>query len=250
MGCFSSKVAARTGSFKEDWSQSLQRRIKGFPLLDDIIVSKNTTDQLHPVVCTANLDEKNLRTSDSAPPVEIINTWELMADLEEQEEETTHLPHCSQSFHLFNSGKEGVEKEKLSRSRSFPTVEECGAVLAGEGDKDSSFKPEKGLQRKTMARQLSALVIPPSVEFPALGSLPVLSPESAAGDYVTPRFGRFGRPAAGGGPAFDPELVAEMEEELEEMTAAEELLVGEMVAALAGGGGEEDYDGGPINGPK
>lgn len=249
MGCFSSKVAARTGSFKEDWSQSLQRRIKGFPLLEDIFVSKNPSDQRLAVVCTANPDDKKLKTSDSAPPVETINTWELMADLEEQEEEeATHLTHRSQSFHMVDNSQEGVGKKKLSRSKSCSMVEECGAVLAGEGEKDGSFKPERGLRRKTMARQLSALVIPTSVEFTALGSLPALSPESAAGEYVTPRFGKFGGPAAGGGPVFDPALVAEMEEELEEMTAAEELVVGEMVAVFAGGGegrGEEDYDGGP-----
>lgn len=107
MGCISSKIATRSRSFREEFSQSLQRRINGLPILDDLLISKDGGDQFLALVCTANTASKKLQTgippsksnTDGDQPVEHMNpetiyTSELLAGIEEeQQRQQSPSPH-------------------------------------------------------------------------------------------------------------------------------------------------------------
>ncbi|KAL5981294.1 hypothetical protein ACLOJK_015349 [Asimina triloba] len=117
MGCISSKIVRRSRSFREELiSQSLKRRINGFPVLEDIIISNSKNniardDLLAHLVCPANTVAKKLQNGTSSSsssssssvtdniascnspqysqqhdlePMPIINAKQLMSDLEEE----------------------------------------------------------------------------------------------------------------------------------------------------------------------
>ncbi|XP_010252892.1 PREDICTED: uncharacterized protein LOC104594338 [Nelumbo nucifera] len=147
MGCISSKVLTRSGSFKEEVNQRIMHRTaNAFPMLEEILVSKNGGDQFLALVCTTNAVAKRLHTesfsSESNVGIkpsldvmhpEMINTWELMEGLDDEEqqqklqspprvERPKNLDKQSQSFHWSSASESPTEV-------SF-NVEECG--LNGE----------------------------------------------------------------------------------------------------------------------
>ncbi|XP_058114525.1 uncharacterized protein LOC131257720 isoform X2 [Magnolia sinica] len=168
MGCLSSKIAARSRSFREELSHSLQRRIEGFPALEDILISKNSGDQFLALVCTANTVAKKLQNgnpstefsievdpSEKHSDIENINTKVLMCDLEEEEEEeqqqqqqrkerlisstSFHGPHQSagegqcpiqcDNIHAIQDNGPTLDGGSIISTRSIHTVEEYDAMV-------------------------------------------------------------------------------------------------------------------------
>ncbi|XP_077222438.1 uncharacterized protein LOC143856197 [Tasmannia lanceolata] len=159
MGCISSKIATRSRSFREELSQSLQRRINGFPVFEDLIVSKNGTDQFFALLCTANTVTKKLQTAtDSNPSIdptnpETINTWELMADLEEEEQkEEEQAPRK----------EDGPKDVGLVRSRSFHTVEEYDEMAVSASNRWRNINVQIFEDSKSLLRESSSYSSPMS----------------------------------------------------------------------------------------
>lgn len=256
----------------------MQRRVYGFPVLEDMFLSKKSGDhQLLALVCTANTVAKKLRsTSTGSQPLETsrssvaepetINAWELMADLEEEveevekkkpvegeEEEEEKRPTNdddfslrSKSFHAIGDVKMGgAGPDQLMRCRSFHTVEDYDALVAGQkpdtqklGEANASDGMCNETKRKTRARELS--IQSTTIDLIARRSL--RGWEELGGqeeEYVTPKFGSFrtgaecvGHGDGKEGAVFDPELLAAAEEAMEEMRAEEEIVLRQIVEDL------------------
>lgn len=151
MGCISSKILKKSLSFREDLShshRSKRNRIATSGIPDDLLFTSgngngNGTSGDHKFLSKKSQVPKSALALEPTN-VEMINTWELMAGLEEQEVETASskivdadkIRRRSKSFHwspedegsiidhVFDVGKKGV-----GRSRSFHTVEEYDAML-------------------------------------------------------------------------------------------------------------------------
>lgn len=245
MGCVSSKIMTRSASFREEFQKRLQRRKTDS--YEEIVISKNVTDQFVAVLCSSNTVPDMVKEHESANQpsltkeeskailfaekvneepqepennIETINTWELLAGLEDDNE------------------VEAEKEEELSKSLNpikdvSETVEE-----AKQGELKKEGGGEKVLRGKVMGMELNKVKVP-KFEFSRTGSLrdwlsqggQVFSP----GSYVTPRFGSFQPAAANGGDegsekvVFDPKLVAQLEEAMEKMTVEEEDILKQIV---------------------
>ena len=62
MGCFSSKVIARSISFHEERKKRSRRKTNGIPLLEDLIISTGGSDQYLALVCAANTVSNKLHS--------------------------------------------------------------------------------------------------------------------------------------------------------------------------------------------
>lgn len=256
----------------------MQRRVNGFPVLEDIFLSKNSGDhQLLALVCTANTVAKKLRSTStgSQPPEtsqasiaepETINAWELMADLEEEVEEVEKKKPVegeeegeekrptndddfslrSKSFHAIGDVKMGdAGPDQLMRCRSFHTVEDYEALVTGQkpvSQKLGEANVKDGMcnetKRKTRARELN--IQSTTIDLKARRSLrgwEELGDQEE--EYVTPKFGssRAGAQCVGHGDGkegavFDPELLAAVEEAMEEMRAEEEIVLRQILEDL------------------
>ena len=279
MGCVSSKIMTKSASFHEEFNRSIRRRTNG---VDEIIITKNSEDQFVALLCTANTVARRLKEQSPAQEphesknslmsknssesknicsnsngtnepdrndIETINTWELLAGLEDGNEGEEH--------HIGESPK---NENQIGPSRSFRTVEDFDAMVAANqplecsersikelelkhasGDKNASSEEgndrnEKGSRRKAMAKDLTALKVPSSFEFTRAGSLrdwllqggQVFSP----GSYTTPKFGNFVSPGTNNGDTtngLDPELVQQFEQAMEQMTLEEESILKEIM---------------------
>ncbi|KAL5731541.1 hypothetical protein ACHQM5_004261 [Ranunculus cassubicifolius] len=204
MGCVSSRILTKTGSFREELGRSLKGRHQ---VLQGLFISASTNggaDQFI-VICKDGEEDKlskttAVQTTDklSSPP-HTINTWDLMEGLDEkedQEEKTSSMSNAviqrSQSFNGFASEYESSSSAiGFNGSRSFHTVEEFDAIMmqrngkTWEDELDRDFLArmtvkgveetssnvkvsanEKGLGRKKMAMELTSLAIPSAIEFP------------------------------------------------------------------------------------
>lgn len=159
MGCISSKFISKSLSFREDLSNR-KRGVNGLTMLDELFTSDdgNSAGSDHQVFVLAS----KLRTEDFVLPSkksveskdkETINTWELMAGLEEQAEQKEDVLVLSLAQELATSKVVDLDKLKRSksceisklapafelnddqenkgvgRSRSFHTVEEYDAMM-------------------------------------------------------------------------------------------------------------------------
>lgn len=245
MGCVSSKILTRSASFREEFQKRLQRIKTGSN--EEMVTSKTVTDQFVAVLCSSNtvpnklnghessnqpsitkeetkaklLAEKEAEEPQEAEKnIETINTWELLAGLEDDNEVQVE------------------KKEELSKNLN-PTKDDSEAAKeAKQGESKKEGGGEKGLRRKAMAKDLTSVKVP-KFEFLRTGSLrDWLSHGGQAfspGSYVTPRFGSFQPEAANRSGeenemvVFDPKLVAQLEEAMEEMTNEEEEILRKIV---------------------
>ncbi|XP_020264263.1 uncharacterized protein LOC109840152 isoform X1 [Asparagus officinalis] len=253
MGCVSSKIMAKSASFREEFNRSVRRNTSS---IDEIIISKNNTDQFVALLCTANTVTKktlkevrpaeNLKQNENSVTVkerlendiETINTWELLADLDEDNEGKEH-------------SKSILCDDVAQASRSFRTVEDFDAMIeektkanAQEGLNTDS---EKGPKRKAMAKELTSLKMP-GFEFSRAGSLKewlsqggqVFSP----GSYITPKFGNFVENRLHNGEnaiEFDPELVEQFEQAMDQLTIEEEFVLKEIIKSSEDGNEERNF---------
>ncbi|XP_008805519.2 uncharacterized protein LOC103718460 [Phoenix dactylifera] len=131
MGCASSKILTRSGSFQQEVKQSKQRKTNG---LEELLVSKDGGDKFLALLCTANtvarrikssslreatIEPANSKTMDleesdsTANPeneltnIETINAWELLAGLEEGKEEGQQ----KQREHHHNVESSNIDKD-------------------------------------------------------------------------------------------------------------------------------------------
>ncbi|KAF3329784.1 hypothetical protein FCM35_KLT05115 [Carex littledalei] len=273
MGCISSKLLAKPGNFSETVSQSFQRRSNN--VLQELISSSesNNDQQFLALLCSKNTatsikpngseptqlsKDPNPAPSPDPTKVETINSWELLAGLEEENEEK------ETDNHEVKNAEQNVEGVINGKARSFRTVEDLDVILtssdsedsnnfviedsSGSSDKSNSSN-SSGAKRKTRARELAALELP-AFEFGKSGSLrdwllkggQVFSP----GSYVTPKFGSSvqkeeivnnnskDEELVGGGCVFDPEMLAQFEDAIEEMRREEESILNGIVERLAG----------------
>ncbi|XP_072995517.1 uncharacterized protein [Typha latifolia] len=303
MGCFSSKILTKSGSFQENWNHSFQKITN---VSDDVIISnsKSSRDQFLALLCTTSTVSKRIRaasfsekpetnsntnpsstitTSPSvveAAKIETINTWELLAGLEEEHhiEENQHKEKQVQQHQEPNDSASSLIKDEsesgVGRVRSFRTVEDYDALVAAVNleskvdRKDASLKHEGAIvatkseqstekesknpsskisRRRSMAKELADLKVP-SFDFSKSGSLrewlvhggQVFSP----GSYVTPKFGNLisehrNRDQSNDHAVFDPEMVAQFEQAMKQLTLEEEDILKEIVETLEEGD-EED----------
>lgn len=142
MGCVTSKVMTRTGSFQEELSQSLKRRHRGVPALQEILFSrsKNGGDPFLVIYNADAATDDTKQSSDKHINPESVDTWDLMEGLEEssqlQDEEEEIEEHYrkqqSQSFRFsFSDYKSSGESSAdiAVRSKSFHTVDEYDAIM-------------------------------------------------------------------------------------------------------------------------
>lgn len=201
MGCASSKILARSWRFQDDVERRLKRRpAKG---LEELVSYKNGGEHLFALLSAANPSEEHEKNStmpvesNAAVHVEIINTWELLAGLEEEEDD--------------------------------------------DDDDNKSAKEvttDIGSKRKDMAKELSVLEVPP-FEFAEAGSWKEWLQRDGQEPYVTPKFGRFSAPKRQHGDKredegveFDPELVAQFEQAMNELAMDEEFVLRQITNGL------------------
>ena len=120
MGCISSKFITKSLSFREDHSNR-KRGINGLTVLDELFTSDdgNSGSNDHQFFALVSklrtgdfVPEKSLESNDK----ETINTWELMAGLEEQAEQKEDETVSSVAQEIMNW--KGVELDRLKRSKS------------------------------------------------------------------------------------------------------------------------------------
>ncbi|PKA60329.1 hypothetical protein AXF42_Ash008388 [Apostasia shenzhenica] len=214
MGCVSSKILAKSASFKEFSNRLHGRRT------EELLSSRNGAEQLVALLCAPKSEpaSEELENKD----IETINTCDLLAGLEDDDDD---------------DDDEDEDEE----------VQINGSVEDLEDSKQVELK-EKGSRMKEMAKGLLALKVPAAFEFSGAGSLrewlakggQVFSP----GSYATPKFGSFQPPPADGGGGgggeggdeegdhvFDPKLVAEIERAMDELTMEEESVLREIVSS-------------------
>lgn len=245
MGCVSSKILAKSGSFQEKVSglghaHGFQRS----SAIEEIILStsKSSGDQFMALLRTSSRASSSSAEAHSpAPPpaaaaaarIETVDVAELLAGLEEGS--------CGTAGEAQAPSR---PRASAGRARSFRTVEELDAMLlltqhqqedeklatATEGAE--AARVSEGAKRRGRARHLGELQVPPAAaafDFSKSGSLrdwlrqggQTFSP----GSYVTPRFGTPAAAERGGGEQqqqeallFDPELVAQLERAMEQLS--------------------------------
>ncbi|KAL0914808.1 hypothetical protein M5K25_015190 [Dendrobium thyrsiflorum] len=257
MGCGSSKTLINSVSTREEFHTPLQKKTSGH---EETLVSKNGTEhQFITILCTSNTPAKQLNeeesskqsspTCNNASPtksfnlmapiiedgesennIEIINSWELLAGLEDEDEVE--------------------EQRKTDCSMSLNTIKQCSESSKDGGIEQDNTKAmqqdredEKELRRKLMATELVALKVP-AFEFARTGSLRDWLMQGGQvmsnGSHMTPKFGSFEHPAAGGTSksceenVFDPALVAQLEQAMEDLTVEEEEILNQIVEKWEG----------------
>ncbi|KAK3122069.1 hypothetical protein QOZ80_8BG0664700 [Eleusine coracana subsp. coracana] len=305
MGCVSSKVLTKSGSFQESMGHSFQRSSN---VIEEIIVSssKSNGDQFLALLCKSSSTERKANepelsstvtaAAEAPGKIETINVSELLAGLEEESCAAEQEKQKEEQGDL-KEGDRSPAQCASGRVRSFRTVEEFDALVTqsggsserataapapdekkgdesggaaeastsshgatGEAAENSSAGHEEqagkgedaaGAKRRARARQLGELNVPTTFGFSKSGSLrdwlrrggQIFSP----GSYVTPKFGTAppALPAdelAGGvekktsekqqHAVFDPELVAQFERAMEQLSEDEERVLTEILDAL------------------
>ncbi|KAL6661710.1 hypothetical protein ACP70R_001094 [Stipagrostis hirtigluma subsp. patula] len=147
MGCVSSKILAKSGSFQETVNHSFQ--FQRTNVIEEIILSssKSNGDQFLALLCTSNSSATKAKESEQSPgpaaaenepaKIEAIDLSELLAGLEEEndaagQEQEPERQHCRE-----DGGKSPVDERAVDGgagpSRSFRTVEEFDALVTRSG---------------------------------------------------------------------------------------------------------------------
>uniref|UniRef100_J3MU55 Uncharacterized protein n=1 Tax=Oryza brachyantha TaxID=4533 RepID=J3MU55_ORYBR len=222
MGCVSSKILSKSGSFQE---KVVSHGFKRSNLIEEIILSnpKSNGDQFLALLRASNAAkdaaDPPIRAATAAAEqlvkIETINVSELLAGLEEDDDEEEERNGGETS-----SAQPCVFDAAVGRARSFRTVEEYDALVTQSGSPEQAAgacsadhqdatsaeqcKPSEqeeaaasgsggGNKRRARARQLGELKVPTAFDFSKSGSLrdwllhggQIFSP----GSYVTPKFG-------------------------------------------------------------
>ncbi|CAO2202379.1 unnamed protein product [Urochloa humidicola] len=294
MGCVSSKILAKSGSYQE--KGSLSHSFQRSSVIEEIILSssKSNGDQFLALLCASNSTARKAKEpeperSPAAPPavaepaakIETINVSELLAGLEEENaDEPSDRKDADAgrawSFRTVDefdalvtshsgSSKRAAEREE-PRAAAAAAAEEAAessggaSGLGGEAEEEAA-----GARRRARARQLGELKVPAAgFDFSKSGSLrdwlrqggQTFSP----GSYVTPKFGTAppvpaehgggGEKAAGEAQqgqeqeheVFDPELVAQFERAMEQLSEDEGRVLDEILEALESEAGENKDD--------
>lgn len=293
MGCVSSKILTKSGSFQEKVNHSFQRS----NLIEEIILSnsKSNGDQFLALLCTSNSAARRTNDAEQSPAaaaesakIETIDVSELLAGLEEEntaeEEEQEHQD--GQKDQDGKSSSQCASDGAAGRAKSFRTVEEFDALVTQSSSSElaspeqdvslmrrSSSEQEEartaiicdqdamvtqsnasereevaGAKRRARARQLGELKVPAAFDFSKSDSLrewllrggQIFSP----GSYVTPKFGNAAAASEHGGrqaseqhqhAVFDPELVAQFEQAMEQLSVDEERVLKEILEAMEAG---------------
>ena len=307
MGCVSSKILAKSGSFQEKVGSSLGHSFQRSSAIEEIILStsKSNGDQFLALLRASTSSARKAKepaeaaaaaVAEPAAKIQTIDVSELLAGLEEEgcctaeqaRERRQSISRDGPPAPWPASDGGGA----AGRARSFRTVEEfdamvltqhqqqqtqseCGSssgranVLATDQEEEelatataeaatastaeaelsggSGSKAAVGAKRRARARQLGELNVPAAAaafdfSISKSGSLrdwlrqggQIFSP----GSYVTPRFGT-SPPAERGGAAagdqqalFDPELVAQFERAMEQLSEDEGRVLDEILEAL------------------
>jgi tricin synthase len=303
MGCVSSKILAKSGSYQE--KGSLGHSFQRSSVIEEIILSssKSNGDQFLALLCASNSAARKVKepqheqslasvasvaVAEPAAKIETIDVSELLAGLEEEnanEQSDRKDGDRSPGRCVSDGGAAG-------RARSFRTVEEFDALVtqggslerAAERDEPRAAAPATaeaaessggecergdpagqgeeaeaaGARRRARARQLGELNVPAAFDFSKSGSLrdwlrqggQIFSP----GSYVTPKFGAapaLPATAKDGGyqnhgeqqqehALFDPELVAQFERAMEQLSEDEGRVLDGILEALESEAGEKD----------
>lgn len=163
MGCVSSKILTKSLSFREDLRhRSKRNRIaNGIPMPDELFTSSNGTSGDHKFLGLVSTTSKPQTGSSNSSPksalepthVEMINTWELMAGLEEQVEQKQEVetkgPMSLPAKELVSSKIADVDKIRRSKSCHWSLENEGPMIdLAFEGlNKDHFDWGNKGVGR-------------------------------------------------------------------------------------------------------
>ncbi|CAL5013265.1 unnamed protein product [Urochloa decumbens] len=307
MGCVSSKILAKSGSYQE--KGSLGHSFQRSSVIEEIILSssKSNGDQFLALLCASNSSARKAKEPEpeqsAAPPpavagpaskIEAINVSELLAGLEDENADEQSERKDGDGRSPSPPVSDGAAA--AGRARSFRTVEEFDALVTqksgsspseraaereepraaaaaaeddGGGASGQGVKAEEaaaGARRRARARQLGELKVPAAAfDFSKSGSLrdwlrqggQTFSP----GSYVTPKFGSAPPvvPAEHGGAAgekasgvqqqdeeehevFDPELVAQFERAMEQLSEDEGRVLDEILEALESEAAENKDD--------
>ncbi|KAF3782694.1 hypothetical protein EJ110_NYTH24384, partial [Nymphaea thermarum] len=320
MGCVSSRMITRSGSYREDVTGNAYQRSGSAGVTVDLLLPKNT-DQFLALICTASSFTEKLRscppplpaetgkdvseeTAQAEGEAEVINAWELMADLDDEGSAASSdvaagslNPASEPSIdsqvveeqdvvesddHHPDGDQAGSSGRKLTNPEGFPPADvftECEQsessrdIQAGRPTADAAEEPQAAesssiqceepgpsqsfygtiepsrsictadqtdeaqgheqpeaagivSRRRAKAKELAALTIPSSLEFPVIGSL---REWLQGGSTATPRFADEGwsvsRSMSGGkqdSGGLDPELLQAFEEALAELNAEEQ----------------------------
>ncbi|CAN6450542.1 unnamed protein product [Victoria cruziana] len=314
MGCVSSRMITRTGSYREDATGNGYQRSGSGGVTVDLLLPKNT-DQFLALICTASSFTEKLRScppplpdetgkdasGETAPAeaeAEVINAWELMAGLDDEEPaassdaaggpvkpasgpsvESQAVPEDDVVISV-GRGADGdqagsssflpadavADCEESEPSRDVQAGRPAAAADAAEepkGSESSSIQCEEAgpsqsfcaptdpfrsvctedpidetqgheqsvaagsvSRRRAVAKELAALTIPKSLEFPVIGSLREWlqggSTETAVLDDQGKSASRSPSSGKQESEALDPELLEAFEEALAQLNAEEQ----------------------------
>ncbi|KAK7412765.1 hypothetical protein VNO78_04380 [Psophocarpus tetragonolobus] len=141
MGCFSSKVIARSISFHEERKKRSQRATNGIPLLEDLIISTGGSDQYLALVCAANTVSNKLHSGSLSS-----STSSKLA-IEPATSETIKLKPSA----ILDQGEgKQIESDKKNRSKSWHQFPQHIVHLAqknSSGLEDTHDSNSKGAAR-------------------------------------------------------------------------------------------------------
>lgn len=142
MGCISSKILTKSSSFREDLCQRSNRKsmANGIPILDELYISGYGTSVDHKLLIKSQNESLKLPAESSLDPTnaETINTWELMAGLEEHVVESTQ---DVQAISLMSLSELDLATSKLLSIDKVRRSKSCGWSLGDEGfDTDQVFE--------------------------------------------------------------------------------------------------------------
>ncbi|BAT87618.1 hypothetical protein LR48_Vigan09g188600 [Vigna angularis] len=147
MGCFSSKVIARSISFHEERKKRSQRASNGIPLLEDLIISSGGSDQYLALVCAANTVSNKLHSGNLSS-----NTSSKLAIEPAISETIKNLKPVSERL-VQGEGKK-IDREKKNRSKSWHQFPEH-IVQSLAQENSSGFDDKHDSSSKGAARSKS-----------------------------------------------------------------------------------------------
>ncbi|KAL6644598.1 hypothetical protein ACP70R_016206 [Stipagrostis hirtigluma subsp. patula] len=151
MGCVSSKILAKSGSFQETVNHSFQ--FQRTNVIEEIILSssKSNGDQFLALLCTSNSSATKAKESEQSPgtaaaaaaenepaKIETIDVSDLLAGLEEENDDAGQEQEQERQHGREDGGKKSPVSEcaadgTAGSSRSFRTVEEFDALVTRSG---------------------------------------------------------------------------------------------------------------------
>ncbi|ERN19038.1 hypothetical protein AMTRI_Chr10g233400 [Amborella trichopoda] len=163
MGCVSSKMMLKSSSYRDEH----RRMVNGLPALEDLFVATGG-EQFLALVCTANTVTRKLQAGQALPKPnaalleshavnnlyegqgspEVINTWELMAGLEDDTHQGIEPNNCSGGHDVpiqsENSQRNGVISPQHGSYLTIETVNSTGSHELTTDISEKSGKQQEG----------------------------------------------------------------------------------------------------------